>query len=108
MTDPLRIHRRIAFAGEFHEIDAAARRIHFFVPEDVGGTNRQAEAAVDAVFDNLLGWRMVRVEGAWQWICVGKSGHGRALLAVTREHNRMAVLLANRDCEEKDREKKER
>ena len=72
MADPLWIHTRVAFAGEFHQVDAAARGIHFFVPENVGGTDRQAETAVDAVLDDLFGRRMVRVEGAWQRIGFGK------------------------------------
>ena len=65
MADPLRVHGRVALAGEFHQVDAAARRIHFFVPEDVRGTDRQAEAAMDTVFDDLLGRWMVGVEGTW-------------------------------------------
>ena len=95
MADPLRIQCGVAFAREFHQIDAAARGIHFLVPENVRGTDRQAEAAVDTIFDNLFGGRMVLVERAGQWNCVRKSSHERSLLAFTREHNRMAVLLAN-------------
>ena len=108
MADPLWIHTCVALAREFHQVDAAARGVHLFVPEDVGGADGQAETAVDAVFDDLLGRRMVRVESGGQRIRVGKSGHERALLAVTREHNRRAVLLANSDCGEKKGEKKER
>jgi hypothetical protein len=107
VADPLWIHTRVALAGEFHQVDAAARRIHFFVPEDVRGTDRQAKAAMDTVFDDLFGRRVVRVEGAWQWISFGNGGHGRALLAVTREHNRTTVLLANSGRGEKEREKKD-
>lgn len=95
MADPLRIYGRAAFTGEFHQVDAAARGIHFFVPEDVSGADGKAKAAVDASLDDWLGGRVVRVECARQWICVGKSSHERSLLAATREHNRMAVLLAN-------------
>ena len=96
MADPLRIHRRVAFAGEFHQVDAPARRVHLFVPENVSRADGQAESAVDARLDDLLGGRMVRVERTGQCICVRKSSHKRALLAATREHNRMAVLLANK------------
>src|SRR5271163_608168 len=108
MADPLRVHRRVALTGEFHEVDAAARGIHLFVPEDIGGTDRQAETAVDTVFDDLFGRRVVRVKGAWQWISFGNGGHERALLGVTREHNRRAVLLANGDRGEKEGERKDR
>ena len=87
MADPLRIHRRVAFAREFHQVNAAAGRIHFFVPENVGRADGQAEAAVDAVLDDLFGGRMVRVEGARQWIRVRKSSHEGSGLAATREHN---------------------
>src|SRR5438552_6446204 len=37
-----------------HEIDPAARRVHLLVPERVRRACRQAEAAVDAVGDQLL------------------------------------------------------
>ena len=36
-----------------HQVDAAARRVHLLVPERVGRARRQAEAAVDAVGDQL-------------------------------------------------------
>ena len=53
MADPLRVHGRATFAGEFHEIDAAAGRVHLFVPEDVSGADGQAETAVDALIDDF-------------------------------------------------------
>ena len=67
-----------------------------FVPEHVGRANRQAaEAAMDAILDNLFRRRMMRVKRAGQGICVRKSSHEIARLAATREHNRTAALLAN-------------
>ena len=36
-----------------HQVDAAARRVHLLVPERVGRARGQAEAAVDAVGDQL-------------------------------------------------------
>ena len=96
MTYPLRVDTRVAFAGELHQVNSATRRVHLFVPENVSRANGQAESAVDAGFDDLFGGWMVRIEGAGQCICVRKSSHKRALLAATREHNRMAVLLANK------------
>lgn len=64
VADPLRVDGCVAFAGEFHEVDAAARGIHLFVPENVRRADRQAKAAVDAIFDDLFGRRMMRVERA--------------------------------------------
>jgi hypothetical protein len=97
MADPLRIYRGVAFAGKFHQVDAAARRVHLFVPEHVSGADGQAEAAVHAILDNLFRRRMMRVERAGQRICVRKSSHEIARLAATREHNRTAMPLANLD-----------
>ena len=56
----------LAVSRQFHEIDAPARRIHFFVPENVGRADRQAEAAVHALVDDFSRGRMMRVEGAWR------------------------------------------
>ncbi len=75
MTDPLRVHGCSAFASEFHEVDAAARGIHFFVPENVGGADGETEAAVDAFVDDFRGWRVVRVERAWRRSCDRRIGH---------------------------------
>ncbi len=44
-------HRAVDEAA--HQVDAAARRVHLLVPERVGRARRQAEAAVDAVGDQL-------------------------------------------------------
>src|SRR5579859_8142579 len=65
MADPLGIHGGVAFASNFHEIDAAARRVHLFVPEDIGGADGEAKTAVDAFVDDFGGRRVVSVEGAW-------------------------------------------
>src|SRR5580704_5932129 len=63
MADPFGIHFRSAVAREFHEVDAAAWGIHLLAPQNVGGANRQAKAAVHALFDDLVRRRVVRVEG---------------------------------------------
>jgi hypothetical protein len=61
-----------AFVGGFHEMDAAARGVHFFAPKDVGGAGGKAEAAVDAFFDEVEGRGLVGVEGGGEmWIGVG-------------------------------------
>lgn len=52
-----------AFSSGFDEVNAAAGRVHFFVPEDVGRTGGEAEAAVNALVKNFGGGRMVDVEG---------------------------------------------
>jgi hypothetical protein len=64
MADPSRIDWGCAFSRHFHQVDATARRIHFFVPQHVGRANRQAKAAVHAFVDDFLRWRMMRVKGA--------------------------------------------
>src|SRR6202011_2676295 len=63
MADPIRSQFRSAFAGELHQVDAAARRIHLLAPQDIRRADRQAETAVNALFDNFIRRRMVRVEG---------------------------------------------
>src|SRR5882672_5810587 len=68
VADPLRVYGRATFAGKFHQINAATRRVHLFVPENVSGAHWQTEAAVDAVLDDLVRRRVVRIEGARQWI----------------------------------------
>ena len=50
--------------GFGHHVDAAAGGVHLFAPEDVGGAGGEAEAAVDAVGEELFFGRVVRVEGA--------------------------------------------
>jgi hypothetical protein len=53
-------------------MDAAARGVHFFAPEDVGGTSGEAEAAVDAFFDEVEGWGLLGIEGGREmWVGVG-------------------------------------
>ena len=74
MADPLGIDLRSTFGGEFHQVDAAARRIHFLAPEDVSGTGRQAEAAVHALINDFRGGGMVPVEDGWKRI--GRRRHG--------------------------------
>ena len=59
-------HADFAFGGGFHQVNAAARRIHFFVPENVSGAGGQAEAAVAAVADEFVIGRMMRVEEGLQ------------------------------------------
>jgi hypothetical protein len=64
MADEFFVERGGTVEGHFHEIDAAARGIHFFAPEDVGGTDGEAEAAVDALVDQFQRGRLVEIEGA--------------------------------------------
>ncbi len=97
VAHPFRVHGRVAFAGKLHQVDASARRVHFLVPEHVSRANRQAEAAMHAILNNLFRRRMMRVERAGQGIFVRKSSHEIAGLAATREHNRTAPPLANLD-----------
>ena len=52
----------LALAGLAHHVDAAAGGVHLFAPEDVGGAGGEAEAAVDAVFEELALGRIVGVE----------------------------------------------
>ena len=72
------VERGFALRGFGHHVDAAAGRVHLLAPEDVGGAGGEAEAAVDAVGEELFFGRVVRVEGAgfrgldlgehgWQW-----------------------------------------
>src|SRR5258705_4499562 len=75
MADPIRSHLRSAFAGELHQVDAAARRIHLLAPQDVRGTNRQAEAAVNAFFNDFIRRRMMSVEGTAGNSYRGRIGH---------------------------------
>ena len=64
VADPIRIHIRGAFAGEFHQVDAAARGIHFLTPQNVSGARGQTKPAMDALFDDFVGRWMVCVKGA--------------------------------------------
>ena len=58
------VERGFALGGFGHHVDAAAGRVHLLVPEDVGRAGGEAEAAVDAVGEELLFGRVMRVEGA--------------------------------------------
>src|SRR5579859_4941924 len=53
MADPLGVQSCAALAGEFHEVDAAAGRVHFFIPEDVRRADGQTKTAVDAFVDDF-------------------------------------------------------
>ena len=74
MADPFGVDLRRAFPGKFHQIDTAARRIHFLVPKNVSGTCGETEAAVHTLVDDRCGGWMVRVEGGGNE--VRRSGHG--------------------------------
>ena len=63
MLDHRAVEPDSALIGEFHQVDPPAGRVHLLAPEQVGGAGRQAEAAVDAVVDELGIGRMVIVEG---------------------------------------------
>ena len=79
VADPLRGQLRGAFAGEFDEVNAAARRVHFLTPENVSGAGGQTETAVHALVDDLVRRRMVRVEsagGVSAIKCLPRSGRG--------------------------------
>ena len=56
------VERRVALRRVLHHVDAAARRVHLFAPEHVGGACGQAEAAVDAVGEECFVGRVMRVE----------------------------------------------
>ncbi len=64
MADPVFVHLRFAFESQFHQVNSAARRIHFLAPERIGGARGQAKAAVDALLHDFKRWRMMRVECA--------------------------------------------
>jgi hypothetical protein len=42
-----------AVAPQFHEVNAAARRVGLLSPQEIGGTRRQTEAAMDAVVEQI-------------------------------------------------------
>ncbi len=52
----------LTFQAHLHQVNAAARRIHLLVPEQVGGTGGQAETAVNALVDQLVRRWMMRIE----------------------------------------------
>ena len=66
MAHPFVVQRSRAGGRHVHQVDASARRIHLIAPEEVGGTNRQAEAAVHAFVQNFARRGMVRVKGAFR------------------------------------------
>ena len=53
MRDDGRVERDRPVHEALHQVDPAARRVHLLVPQHVGRARRQAEAAVDAVGDQL-------------------------------------------------------
>lgn len=65
-----------AVEGHFHEIDATAGGIHFFGPEDVGGTDGETEAAVNALVDQIGRGRLMGIEGAGDNGKIVFGGHG--------------------------------
>ncbi len=69
------VERSFALAGLGHHVDAAAGRIHLFAPEHVGGAGGEAEAAVDAVGEEVFRRGMVCIEGAG---VAGRAGEGCA------------------------------
>jgi len=71
VADQCLCHRRLAFVAHLHQVDAAARRIHLFVPEQVSGARRQAETAMHAFVDERGGGRIVLVEGAGAAVIAG-------------------------------------
>jgi len=62
VADPAFVHLRFAFESQLHQVNSAARRIHFLAPERIGGARGQAKAAVDALLHDFKRWRMMRVE----------------------------------------------
>lgn len=63
VMDPVFLDAGGAFEGPFHQINTAARRIHFFAPENVGWASRQAKAAVNTFLDEFQRRRLMRIEG---------------------------------------------
>src|SRR5688572_23185187 len=66
-----------------HEVDAAARGIHFLAEQQIAWAGRKAEAAVDALVDQRLQWFQFR-EG----VCHYKPPHPGARPRVWRGSNR--------------------
>ena len=50
-----------AVAPQFHQVNAAPRRIGFLSPQQIGRTRGQAEAAVDAVVEEIAPCRLMCV-----------------------------------------------
>src|SRR5260370_8348780 len=75
VAHPSRVQFRGALARHLHQVDAAARRIHFLPPQHVGGANGQTKSAVHALFDHLVRRRMMRVERARAFLFCGQFLH---------------------------------
>ena len=58
------VERDRALLAQLHQVDPTAGGVHLLAPQRVGGAGGQAEAAVHAVGDPVVGRRMVRVEDA--------------------------------------------
>src|SRR5215469_11460578 len=56
------IYADLSLRGHFHQLDAAARRIHFFTPQQIRWAGSQAEATVDAVGNQFRVWRVMLIE----------------------------------------------
>ena len=56
------IKRTLALCRFLDHVNAAARRIHLFVPQHIRGACGQAKSAVHAIVDVLLLRRMMRVK----------------------------------------------
>ena len=70
----------LALAPDLHQVDPPPGRVHLLAPEHVGRAGGQAEAAVDAVVDQLLLGRVVVVEGGQHaGPGLGVVGHLRSL-----------------------------
>ena len=63
MLDPGGRDLRSTLSGGLDEVNAAAGRVHFFMPKDVSGTGGETEAAMDTFVENFGQGRMVDVEG---------------------------------------------
>src|SRR2546430_13615666 len=61
MADVGSRHLRVAFGAELHQVDPAARGIHFLTPGEVGRASGEAEAAVHALVDQRRLRRLLRV-----------------------------------------------
>src|SRR5882724_2684102 len=75
MADPLRIHVGLPVGSEFHQVDAATRGIHFFIPQDIGWTDGKAESAVYALVDEFLRRWVMGIEGCGSGGCLRRIGH---------------------------------
>src|ERR687891_2135674 len=67
-------HLRALTQSALHEHDPTTRRVHFLPPQDVRGACGQAEAAMDAVVDQLRRGRSMGVERS-NWSGHSESSH---------------------------------